>query len=52
LVASELTVASQTGHLSGTMPHQQEDEISSAIAAIGPSESKVLQFKIMRVSVK
>jgi hypothetical protein len=52
LVASELNVASQTVHSSGTLSHQQEDEISSAIAAIGPSESKVLQFKIMRVSVK
>jgi hypothetical protein len=51
-VNSELTAASQTGHSSGTMSHQQEDEISSAIAAIGPSESKVLRLKIMRVSVK
>ena len=52
LVARELTVASHTGHSSGTMSNQQEAEISSAIAAIDPSESKVLQLKIMRVSVK
>jgi hypothetical protein len=53
LVAREVTVASHTGHSSGTtMSHHQEDEISSAIAAIGPSKSKVLQLKIMRVSVK
>jgi hypothetical protein len=41
LVASELTVASQTVHSSGTLSHQQEDEISSAIAAIGPGVKSV-----------